>query len=43
MQKIMTPLTLCSMIDDAAKEMKKAVTEAMRAVDHIANTKAKLH
>ncbi|KAJ8284591.1 hypothetical protein COCON_G00034410 [Conger conger] len=30
--------TLCSMIDIAAKEMKKRVTEAMRGVDHVATT-----
>ena len=36
--KMMTWLTLRSMIDDASKGMKKAVTEAMRAVDHIAAT-----
>ncbi|XP_075941705.1 uncharacterized protein LOC142944090 isoform X1 [Anarhichas minor] len=36
--KIMTRLTLRSMIDDASKGMKKAVTEAMRGVDHIATT-----
>ncbi|KAJ8264635.1 hypothetical protein GJAV_G00151540 [Gymnothorax javanicus] len=29
---------LCSMVDAAAKEMKKRVTEAMRRVDHIATT-----
>ncbi|KAK9515926.1 hypothetical protein VZT92_026523 [Zoarces viviparus] len=34
----MTRLTLRSMIDDASKGMKKAVTEAMRGVDHIATT-----
>lgn len=36
--KIMSRLTLRSMVDDASKVMKKAVTEAMRAVDHIATT-----
>lgn len=36
--KIMSRLTLCSMIDDASMEMKKVVTEAMRVVDHIATT-----
>ena len=36
--KIMTRLTLRSMIDDGSKEMKKPVTEAMRGVDHIAIT-----
>ncbi|KAJ8358203.1 hypothetical protein AAFF_G00026180 [Aldrovandia affinis] len=35
--KMMTRVTLRSMIDDASKEM-KAVTEAMRGVDHIATT-----
>ena len=36
--KITSRLTLCSMIDDASLGMKKAVTEAMRRVDHIATT-----
>ena len=36
--KIISRLTLCSMIDDASLGMKKAVTEAMRGVDHIATT-----
>lgn len=36
--KIMSRLTLRSMVDDASKAMKAAVTEAMRAVDHIATT-----
>ncbi len=31
-------MTLGSRIADASKEMKKAVTGAMRGVDHIANT-----
>ncbi|XP_057197189.1 uncharacterized protein LOC130558653 [Triplophysa rosa] len=31
-------LTMCSMIDNASMGMKKAVTEAMRGVDHIATT-----
>lgn len=36
--KIISWLTLRSMKDDASKAMKKAVTKAMRAVDHIATT-----
>ncbi|KAK0139974.1 hypothetical protein N1851_023137 [Merluccius polli] len=36
--KMISRLTLCSMIDDASLGMKKAVTEAMRGVDHIATT-----
>uniref|UniRef100_A0A8P4KQJ3 BED-type domain-containing protein n=1 Tax=Dicentrarchus labrax TaxID=13489 RepID=A0A8P4KQJ3_DICLA len=36
--KIISRLTLCSMTDDASMGMKKAVTEAMRGVDHIATT-----
>lgn len=36
--KLMTRMTLRSMIDDASKGMKKALTEAMRGVDHIATT-----
>ena len=36
--KLMTRLTLRSMINDAAMGMKQAVTEAMREVDHIATT-----
>ncbi|XP_047677384.1 uncharacterized protein LOC125146007 [Tachysurus fulvidraco] len=36
--KIMSRLTLRSMIDDASRGMKRAVTEAMRGVDHIATT-----
>ena len=35
---IISRLTLCSMIGDASLGMKKAVTEAMRGVDHIATT-----
>jgi len=36
--KNMSRLTLRSMIDDASMGMKRAVTEAMRGVDHIATT-----
>ncbi|KAI7809587.1 Tol2 transposase [Triplophysa rosa] len=36
--KMISRLTLCSMIDNASMGMKKAVTEAMRGVDHIATT-----
>jgi len=36
--KIISRPTLCSRIEDAAKKVKKGVTEAMRAVDHIATT-----
>ncbi|KAJ8390796.1 hypothetical protein AAFF_G00099280 [Aldrovandia affinis] len=35
---MMTRMTLRSMIDAASKEMKKAVIEAMRGVDHTATT-----
>ncbi|KAI4890645.1 hypothetical protein NFI96_032742, partial [Prochilodus magdalenae] len=36
--KIMTRITLMSMIDDAAKQMKIKIIEAMKTVDHIATT-----
>lgn len=36
--KIMTRITLTSMIDDAAKQMKIKIIEAMKTVDHIATT-----
>ncbi|XP_047675243.1 uncharacterized protein LOC125145657 [Tachysurus fulvidraco] len=36
--KIISRLTLRSMIDDASRGMKRAVTEAMRGIDHIATT-----
>lgn len=36
--KIMTRITLTSMIDDAAKQMKIKIIEAMKTVDHIWTT-----
>ncbi|XP_076860592.1 uncharacterized protein LOC143513741 [Brachyhypopomus gauderio] len=36
--KIMTRITLTSMIDDAAKQMKIKIIEAMKSVEHIATT-----